>query len=81
MEILQWPDARPRVEAAPGTTDPVQIHGFFNSGIVVADIQGLSHCFQVLGLAFEYELHALSAGYRSFGLRDPEGNLLQFFGT
>ena len=80
LELLQWPGARPRAQAAPGTEDPVEIHGFFKSGVVVADVNALYRHFQARGVKFDYELRQHS-GSRSFGLRDPEDNLWQFFGT
>ena len=81
LELLQWPGARPRAEAAPGTSDPVELHGFFKTGVVVRDVVALYHHFQAQGVKFDYELREHSKDSRSFGLRDPEGNLWQFFGT
>lgn len=81
LELLQWPGARPRAQAAPGTTDPVEIQGFFKSGVVVADVIALYRHFQAKGVKFDYELRQHSNGSRSFGLRDPEDNLWQFFGS
>lgn len=80
LELLQWPGARPRAQAAPGTTDPVEIHGFFKSGVVVADVAALYRHFQARRVKFDYALRQHSNGTSSFGLRDPEGNLWQFFG-
>ena len=81
LEMVQWPGARRRAQAAPGTTDPVEIHGFFKSGVVVADVTALYRHFQAKGVKCDYELRQHSNGSRSFGLRDPEDNLWQFFGT
>lgn len=80
LELLQWPGARPRAQAASGTTDPVEIHGFFKSGFMVADVGAVYRHFQAKGVKFDYELRQHSDGSRSFGLRDPEDNLWQFFG-
>ena len=81
IEFLQSLDAKPRVQVAPQTTDSYQIHGFFKSGFVIQDIDAAYHHMQSLGVNFEYKLiHPPNGPYRSFGLRDPEGNLLQFFG-
>jgi catechol 2,3-dioxygenase-like lactoylglutathione lyase family enzyme len=81
FELLQWPGGRPRAQAAPGTTDPVEIHGFFKGGVVVDDVAGLYARLRAKGVAFDYELREHAKGRRSFGLRDPEGNLWQFFGS
>jgi catechol 2,3-dioxygenase-like lactoylglutathione lyase family enzyme len=81
IELLQLPDAKPRAEAAPGTTAAHQIHGFFKGGFVVKDIDAVYARLKRLGVKFDYELGKPPNGpYRSFGVRDPEGNLLQFFG-
>lgn len=81
LELLEWPGARARAQAAPGTTDPVEIHGFFKSGVTVADVAGLYHHLQARSVKLDYELRRHSNESRSFGLRDPEGNLWQFFGS
>jgi catechol 2,3-dioxygenase-like lactoylglutathione lyase family enzyme len=81
IELLQLPDAKPRGEAAPTTTASHQIHGFFKSGLVVRDIDAAYRRLRDLKLTLAYELGQPPNGpYRSFGIRDPEGNLLQFFG-
>lgn len=72
VEILQLPDTTPRVD---------NTHGFFKSGFVVADIDAEYARLKAKNVTFAYELGQPPNGpYRSFGVRDPEGNLLQFFG-
>ena len=81
IELVQLPDAKPRAEAAPGITQAVQIHGFFKSGFVIDDIDAEYARLKALKVEFAYELGQPPGGpYRSFGVRDPEGNLLQFMG-
>ena len=81
LELLQLPDAKPRTDAAPGTKNAYQIHGFFKAGFLVADIDAAHRHLRGLGVPLAYELGRPPNGpYRSFGVRDPEGNLLQFFG-
>lgn len=81
LEILQLPDAKPRSEAAPKNQEAVQIHGFFKSGFVVQDLDGLYARLRAKKVTFAFELTQPPNGpYRVFGVRDPEGNLLQFFG-
>ena len=80
VELLQLPGARPLGAVAPGTA-PAQLHGFFKSGFVVADLDAAYRRVQRLRLPLAYALGQPPNGpYRSFGLRDPEGNLLQLFG-
>src|SRR5262245_37059652 len=82
IELLQIPDARSLREIAPTVTDPSRIHGFFKGGVVVEDVAALYQSLQARGVKFAFELGKPSGGpYRVFGVRDPEGNLLQFFGT
>lgn len=81
IELLQLPDARARAEAAPRTTGTHQIHGFFKSGLVVRDIDAAYRRLLSMNVPLAYRLGQPPNGpYRSFGVRDPEGNLLQFFG-
>jgi ketosteroid isomerase-like protein/sugar lactone lactonase YvrE/catechol 2,3-dioxygenase-like lactoylglutathione lyase family enzyme len=81
VELLQIPGAVPRAEAAPRTTGSHQIHGFFKSGLVVADIDRAYRRLQGMGVRFDYDLGRPAENpMRSFGVRDPEGNLVQFFG-
>jgi catechol 2,3-dioxygenase-like lactoylglutathione lyase family enzyme len=82
IELLQVPEARPRSVAARDAGDASRIHGFFKVGMVVDDVAGLYQRLKAQGVSFAFELGQPSGGpYRVFGLNDPEGNLLQFFGV
>jgi catechol 2,3-dioxygenase-like lactoylglutathione lyase family enzyme len=82
IELLQIPDARSLREVAPNAPDQSRIRGFFKGGAVVADVEGLFQRLRARGVRFAFELGKPPGGpYRVFGVRDPEGNLLQFFGT
>lgn len=81
IELLQVPGARARAAIAPELRDAAQLHGFFKSGMVVADVAGLQRRLQARGADIAFALVRPPNGpYRVFGVRDPEGNLLQFFG-
>ena len=81
IEMLQLPDAKALKTALPGATGPHEIHGFFKAGFVVPDIDAVYRRVNAMKLTLAYRLGKPPGGpYRSFGLRDPEGNLLQFFG-
>ena len=81
LELLQLPDAKPRAEVAGRAIESHQIHGFFKSGFIVKDIDAAHRRIKDRGVPLAYELgSAPDSPYRSFGIRDPEGNLLQFFG-
>ncbi len=80
VEVLKLPDSKPRNKAAPGYGE-AQIHGFFKSGFVVADIDQVYAAIRQQGVSIPYEIVRPPDGpYRTFGIRDPEGNLIQFFG-
>lgn len=81
IELLQLPDAQPRPVIAPNAKEAHQIHGFFKSSFVVQDIEAVLQRLQKLNVRLEFGLSKPPNGpYRVFGLRDPEGNLLQVFG-
>jgi len=78
LELLQVDGAHPR---RPAATDPSQTLGFFKGGLVVADIERLYRALQARGAVFLFPLSRPPIGpYRAFGIRDPEGNILQFLG-
>jgi len=82
IELLQIPEARPRSVAARDASDASRIHGFFKAGMVVDDVAGLYQRLKAQGVPFAFELGQPPGGpYRVFGVNDPEGNLLQFFGV
>ena len=77
LEVVQLPDAKPR---ADGVAAP-QIHGFFKCGFVVDDIDAAYARLMKSNVTFAFELVQPPNGpYRTFGVRDPEGNLVQFLG-
>lgn len=81
IEMLQLPEARARLEVDPAATGASRIHGFFKAGFVVRDIDRLQQELQEKGATFSLPLgEPGSAGLRTFQLKDPEGNLLQFLG-
>jgi hypothetical protein len=65
----------------PSAQEASRIHGFFKSGLVVPDVDAVYNALKAKGVVFAFELGRPAEGpYRVFGLRDPEGNLLQIFG-
>ena len=58
------------------------MHGFFKAGLHVRDVEALRDTLRARGVDFVYQLaRAKDFPLRSFTVRDPEGNLLQFFGS
>jgi catechol 2,3-dioxygenase-like lactoylglutathione lyase family enzyme len=80
LEIIRLPDAKPFVEVAPGRAGPWLVHGSFKIGFVVEQVDSVYAHFQRQGREFAFQLSQLDGPYRAFGIRDPEGNLVQFFG-
>ena len=78
LEIIQHRDAR---DGGIPRKDSHLIHGIFKAGFLVSDIDYAYATLSSRRVRFEYELGKPDQStYRSFGLRDPEGNLLQIFG-
>lgn len=81
IEIIEHSKAKPRNLIAPTAEDSYQIHGIFKTGVIVADIDTTYRAIKGKGVAIAYDLMpAKDVPMRSFAVRDPEGNLLQFFG-
>jgi catechol 2,3-dioxygenase-like lactoylglutathione lyase family enzyme len=81
IEIIQHSKAQTRKSAAPTVTDAVQIHGIFKLGLLVGDIDAVYTGLKKRQVAVAYDLmRAKDVPMRSFAVRDPEGNLVQFFG-
>lgn len=79
--MVQHHDARPLAKAAPGIKEAHRIHGIFKVGFHVADLNAVHRQVKAAGIPIAYDLMpAKDVDLRSFSIRDPEGNLIQFFG-
>jgi hypothetical protein len=75
IEIIQHSKAQPRKAEA------VQIHGIFKIGLLVPNLNDVYSSLKKRNITITYELmRAKDVPLRSFAVRDPEGNLVQFFG-
>jgi catechol 2,3-dioxygenase-like lactoylglutathione lyase family enzyme len=82
IEMLQHTRAVDRKTLAPTATEAHQIHGIFKAGLVVDDLDATYAKLKQLGVDIAYGIMpAGDASMRSFIVRDPEANLIQFFGT
>jgi len=82
VEMIERSDARPLSALAPRGLEAHQVHGFFKAGLHVRDVEALRDTLRARGVDFVYQLaRAKDFPLRSFTVRDPEGNLLQFFGS
>jgi len=81
VELIQRSDARPLSAFAPAAEGAYQVHGFFKTGLHVRDVDAMHDRLRARGVAIAYPLGPTKdIPLRSFAVRDPEGNLLQFFG-
>jgi catechol 2,3-dioxygenase-like lactoylglutathione lyase family enzyme len=81
LELIQNPEARPLAEAVPGIKDPFEIHGIFKTGFTVHNLDDVFDQLKQGGVKIDFNITPLNdLGLRAFGVRDADGNLIQFFG-
>jgi hypothetical protein len=81
IEIIQHSKAQARKSIDPTINDAVQLHGIFKLGMLVRDIDAVYAGLKKREIVIAYDLmRAKDVPMRSFAVRDPEGNLVQFFG-
>lgn len=80
VELLERRDARPLTEAAPGVRSVFELRGIVKGGFVVADLDAAHARVRAAGIPLAIPLDtARDVKRRVFGVRDPDGNLLQLF--
>lgn len=80
IELIQRDDSSPAPVGASGKRSAVQVQGIFKVGLAVTDLQGLHDQLEAAGVAFDYHIvQPDGLGRRTFAVRDPEGNIVQFF--
>jgi catechol 2,3-dioxygenase-like lactoylglutathione lyase family enzyme len=81
VELIQNDQARPLAQAAPGVTDPQQIHGTYKAGFVVKDFDRALALLRERGVEIAFGPFPETATQRANVLiRDNAGNLVQIFG-
>jgi catechol 2,3-dioxygenase-like lactoylglutathione lyase family enzyme len=81
LELIQNPEARPLAQAVPGIKDPFEIHGIFKLGFTVHNFDDVFADLTQRGVKVDFKITKLNdLGLRAFGIRDLDGNLIQFFG-
>jgi catechol 2,3-dioxygenase-like lactoylglutathione lyase family enzyme len=81
LELIQNPEARPLAQVVPGIKDPFEIHGIFKLGFTVRNFDSVFVDLQKRGVKIDFSITKLNdLGLRAFGIRDLDGNLIQFFG-
>jgi hypothetical protein len=80
LEILQLPAAKPR-NAWGLPEEPEAVHGILKIGFEVTDLDLLFTKARERRLDIFFEpIRPPGSALRTFGLRDPDGNIVQFFG-
>jgi len=81
VEIMQRREAEPAQTDAHGAREAWRRHGYFKAGFFVDDLDALEADLRARGGAFEHGVVRPQGNpLRTFAVRDPEGNLVQFFG-
>jgi len=81
LELIQNPEAQPLVKAVPGIKDPFEIYGIFKTGFTVHNLDDVFTDLKQGGVMVDFNITQLNdLGLRAFGIRDMDGNLIQFFG-
>jgi catechol 2,3-dioxygenase-like lactoylglutathione lyase family enzyme len=81
LELIQNPEARPLAKAVPGIKDPFEIYGIFKTGFTVHNLDDVFNQLKQGGVKIDFNITQLNdLGLRAFGVRDVDGNLIQFFG-
>lgn len=79
LELLQFPTAKSR-EASGLTEETHQVHGFLKIGFVVADLEALFSTAESRGLNIFFPIvQPPNVPWRTFGVKDPDHNIVQFF--
>lgn len=80
LELLQFPTAKSR-EASGLTEETHQVHGILKIGFVVTDLDALFSTAQKRELNIFFPIvNPPNVPLRTFGLKDPDSNIVQFFG-
>lgn len=80
LEVAEFDGALP-LAGLVGGVEPHQVHGIFKLGFVVTDLDAAFDQFESAGVDIFFPIVATSNGDRTFGIRDPDGNIVQFFGN
>jgi predicted enzyme related to lactoylglutathione lyase len=81
LEIIKFKAAKTRAAWGLAKTEVHEVHGIFKIGFEVTDIDALFNHAKERGLQIFFPIvQARDIPLRTFGLTDPEGNIIQIFG-
>jgi catechol 2,3-dioxygenase-like lactoylglutathione lyase family enzyme len=79
LELGEFAGAMAREQVRPGL-ESHEVHGIFKLGFTTANIERAFEFLQSEGVEIFFPIATASDGSRTFGIKDPEGNIIQFFG-
>jgi len=81
IEMVQFTSARSRTGWGLSNVDTHEIQGIFKIGFDISNLDGMFARAQEADLEMFFPIvQARDVPRRTFGLKDPEGNIIQFFG-
>ena len=82
VELIQNHQAQPLGKVVPGIQDPFGVYGIFKLGFTVWEFDKVFAELKRRGVKVDFQVTQLNdLGMRAFGIRDVDGNLIQFFGN
>ena len=82
VELVRLPEAVSLATALPTLKAREYVHGIFKTGVIVTDFDGLLARLRAGGVEIAYgPFPARDTQRANLIVRDPEGNLIQFFGS
>lgn len=79
LEIAGFNEARARDSLSPAL-ESYLVHGIFKIGFIVADLDASFANAESAAMDIFFPVVKADDDWRSFAIRDPEGNIVQFFG-
>lgn len=77
LELAQFTDAKAR----NAKVESHQRFGIFKLGFTTSDIDATFQFLSDAGVEIFFPIVVASGGKRTFGIKDPEGNIIQVFGN
>ena len=79
LELGEFVDAIPRERMRPGL-ESHEVYGIFKIGFITTDLDQTFQILKSTGVEVFFPIVNASDGNRTFGIKDLEGNIIQFFG-
>jgi predicted enzyme related to lactoylglutathione lyase len=79
LELAEFKDAVPRDKLKSGL-ESHHVHGIFKIGFTTADLDATFAAVEKAGAEVFFPIVDASDGKRTFGIKDVEGNIIQFIG-